>query len=290
MSRRQTKTTLPATTPETASPTDEKNIQPALDALHRYQLIAPEYAIILGSGLGQLADAVESPTVIPTQEIPGYPRSTAPGHQGRLVFGILEGKQVVVIQGRVHYYEGYSAREVTFPVRLVNALGAKKLLVTNAAGGINPHFKPGTLMFISDHINAAFANPLIGPNIDGGPRFPDLHNVYDAAWLAQAEQAALKAGIKTQRGIYLWTQGPSYETKAEIGLFRNMGADAVGMSTVPEVLQANYLGMRVLGISTITNPAAGLSAIPLNHDDVMEVGKSIKATLERLVRLILQIN
>ena len=185
MSSHQTETALPATTPETASSTDERNIQPALDALHQYQLIAPEYAIILGSGLGPLADAVENPTVIPTQEIPGYPRSTAPGHQGRLVFGKLEGKQVVVIQGRVHYYEGYSAREVTFPIRLVNALGARKLLVTNAAGGINPHFTPGTLMFISDHINAAFANPLVGPNIDGGPRFPDLHNVYDADWLAR---------------------------------------------------------------------------------------------------------
>lgn len=259
-----------------------------MDALRQYGFEAPDYAIILGSGLGPLADAVEDAIVIPTQEIPGYPRSTAPGHQGRLVFGLLEGKRVAVIQGRVHFYEGYTARKVTFPIRLVHALGAKKLLVTNAAGGINPRFKPGTLMFISDHINAAFANPLIGPNLDGGPRFPDLQNVYDAAWLDQAEQAALKAGITTRRGVYLWTQGPSYETKAEIGLFRNMGADAVGMSTVPEVLQANYLGMQVLGISTITNPAAGLSAIPLNHDDVLEVGQSIKATLEHLVRLILQ--
>lgn len=266
------------------------DIQPALDALKEYPLITPEYAIILGSGLGPLADTIANPTIIPTQEIPGYPKSTAPGHQGRLVFGMLEGKQVIAIQGRVHYYEGYPARKVTFPIRLVHALGAQKLLVTNAAGGINPNYKPGTLMFISDHINAAFANPLIGPNTDGGPRFPDLHNVYDTAWLVQAEQAALKAGITTQRGVYLWTQGPSYETKAEIGLFRKMGADAVGMSTVPEVLQANYLGMRVLGISTITNPAAGLSTVPLNHDDVLEVGLSIKATLEHLVRVILKID
>lgn len=260
----------------------------ALETLKQYSYPTPEIALVLGSGLGSLADAIEHATIIPTKEIPGYPASTAPGHKGRLIIGTLEGKNVVAIQGRVHVYEGYSARDAAFPIRLVHALGASKLLLTNAAGGINPAMGPGTLMFIRDHINFAFEHPLAGANVDGGVRFVDLCNAYDEAWLDAAEKAALEARIATQKGVYLWTKGPSYETKAEIKSYRYLGADAVGMSTVPETLQANYLGMKVLGVSTITNPAAGLSPVPLRHEDVLEVGQEIRVTLEKLVRAILK--
>ena len=265
-----------------------KDVTQAVEQIQKYGIDPPEIALVLGSGLGSLADAVEDSKSVPTSEIIDYPISTAPGHEGRLVFGKLEGRRVVVIQGRVHMYEGYEARKATFPIRLVHGLGARRLLVTNAAGGIEKSFEPGTLMFITDHINAAFENPLIGPNEDGGPRFLDVSNVYDANWLDNAENQALKNGIATRRGVYLWTKGPSYETKAEINAYRLLGAQAVGMSTVPEVLQAHYLGMDVLGISTITNPAAGLSPIPLKHEDVLEVGKTIRAKLEKLVRCILK--
>ena len=195
---------------------------------------------------------------------------------------------MAAIQGRVHAYEGYTARQTAFPVRLVHALGAHRLLLTNAAGGINPLMPPGTLMFIRDHINFSFLHPLAGPNVDGGQRFVDLCFAYDPDWLALGEKVALEAGIATQKGVYLWTAGPSYETKAEINAYRFMGADAVGMSTVPEALQANYLGMKVMGISTITNPAAGMSPEPLRHEDVLEVGRQIRNTLEKLVRSILK--
>ncbi len=243
---------------------------------------APEIALILGSGLGALADAVGDASVLDTAGIPGYPRGAVEGHLGRLVFGILEGKKVMVVQGRVHVYEGHSAYAVAFPIRLAYALGARRLLVTNAAGGINRSFAPGTLMFITDHINWTFENPRIGQNL----RPPaHVHPVfYDPEWIERAEQVAAAAGIRTRRGVYLWTKGPGYETKAEIRAFTRMGADAVGMSTVPEVIQASVLGMKVLGISTITNPAAGLGAEPLVHEDVLAVGKRMRGDLERLIR------
>lgn len=264
------------------------DIQEAVAAIRRRETRTPEVALVLGSGLGSLADLAEAPVVVPTRELPGYPRSTVPGHAGRLVFGRLEGRDVVFVQGRVHCYEGLPVRTVTFPIRLVHALGARKLLVTNAAGGINPAFAPGTLMFITDHINAAFANPLIGPNADGGPRFPDMSAPYNPDWVDRAEQVALRLGIGTRRGVYLWTLGPSYETKAEIKFFARLGADAVGMSTVPEVIQARYLDMQVLGLSTITNPAAGLNAEPLSHDDVLVVGRRVRDQLQRLVQAIIR--
>ncbi|MEZ4700605.1 MAG: purine-nucleoside phosphorylase [Rhodothermales bacterium] len=220
--------------------------------------------------------------------MPHYPASTAPGHEGRLVFGELEGRRVVCIQGRVHLYEGITVQQVVFPIRLVHALGARRLLVTNAAGGINRTFREGDLMFISDHINFAFANPLVGPNGDEGPRFPDMSDVYDAGWLGRAEAVALRAGIQTRRGVYLWTRGPCYETKAEIRCYRQLGADAVGMSTVPEVIQARHLGMPVLGISAITNLATGMHHAPLRHEDVLEVGRRIRDHAEQLVRSILR--
>lgn len=271
--------------PSTTQPAD---VEKAVAFIRTQTDLVPEIALILGSGLGDLANAAEDAIIIPTEDVPGYPHSTVPGHQGRLVFGRMAGREVVFVQGRVHLYEGHPVRAITFPVRLVHALGARRLLVTNAAGGINPSFAPGTLMFISDHINFAFASPLAGPNVDGGPRFPDMSNPYDADWLDRAERIALDEGIATRRGVYLWTLGPSYETKAEVRLHARLGADAVGMSTVPEVIQATYLGMQVLGLSTITNPAAGLGAEPLDHDDVLAVGQQVRQQLQRLVHAIVE--
>ncbi|WP_054685429.1 purine-nucleoside phosphorylase [Rhodothermus marinus] len=266
------------------------DLQRALDWLRPKLREAPEVALILGSGLGALAESVTEAVEVPVREIPGYPTPTVSGHAGRLVFGRLEECRVVVLQGRLHCYEGYPPQTVTLPVRLVHALGARRLIVTNAAGGLNPHFRPGTLMFIVDHINAAFRNPLVGQLVDQRPLMrgaPDMCRAYDPDWLAEAEAVALRLGIPTQRGVYLWTLGPSYETKAEIRMYRRMGADAVGMSTVPEVLQARQLGMKVLGISTITNMAAGLHAGPLTHEEVLQVGLQVRDRLERLIRGIL---
>ncbi len=260
----------------------------AVEAVRAVEGRRPEVALVLGSGLGHLADSAEDARVLPTTGIPGYPASTVVGHSGELVFGKLEERTVLFIKGRVHFYEGHSIDSVVFPIRLARALGAESLIVTNAAGGINPGFPPGTLMFITDHINLAFQNPLVGPNEGEGPRFPDMSAPYDPAWLRRAEAAALAEGIPTQRGVYIWTSGPSYETPAEIRAFARLGADAVGMSTVPEVIQARYAGMRVLGISTITNPAAGLSAVPLAHDEVLEVGAKVRTHLSRLIRLALR--
>ncbi|HRK73475.1 MAG TPA: purine-nucleoside phosphorylase, partial [Rhodothermales bacterium] len=234
----------------------------------------PKLALILGSGLGSLAESALNAIVLPTADIPDYPRSTVEGHSGKLIFGELEGSDVVFLQGRVHFYEGHNIRNVTFPIRLLHALGITHLVVTNAAGGINDTFRPGTIMFIHDHINMTGQNPLIGPNGDGGPRFPDMSNPYDSDWLRKAEHAALKRGIATRKGVYIGVLGPSYETKAEIKFFRTIGADAVGMSTVPEVIQAAYFGMKVLGISTITNMASGMQG-PLNHQEVMETGAQV---------------
>ena len=264
-----------------------KDVDAAVEMIRAKEERRPEFGLILGSGLGALADAAEEVVAFETASLPGYPPSTVEGHRGRLVFGSLEGKDVVFLQGRVHAYEGHPVRTITFPIRLLHALGVKRLLVTNAVGGINPNFAPGTLMFITDHINFAFQNPLVGPNVDGGPRFPDMSAPYDPAWIDSAEKWALQDGLRTERGVYAWTLGPSYETKAEVRMLARAGADAVGMSTVPEVIQAVYLGMRVMGISTITNPAAGLSPVPLDHEDVLEVGRRVRADLERLVRRII---
>ena len=267
-------------------PIESADVERAVAVVQEHTVSTPEMALVLGSGLGALAEAAEETVAISAADLPGYPRSTVAGHEGRLVFGRLGGRNVVFVQGRVHLYEGLPARAVTFPIRLVHALGARRLLLTNAAGGINRHFEPGTLMFIEDHINMAFASPLAGPNVDGGPRFPDMSAPYDPAWLARAEAVALDQGIAMQRGVYLWTRGPSYETPAEIRFFQRLGADAVGMSTVPETIQARYLGMKVLGISTITNLAAGLSTEPLDHAEVLAVGRRVRAALQRLVHAV----
>lgn len=266
-------------------------IQEALQYVHQqldgHETRIPKLGIILGSGLGNLADTATNAVTIETKDIPHYPQSTVEGHQGRWVFGDVEGESVLFMQGRVHFYEGHSIREVVFPIRLMHALGITHVIVTNAAGGINDSFDVGTIMFIQDHINLGFHNNLIGAKDDGGPRFPDMSEPYNMNWLTKSEQKALSLGIATRRGVYVWTQGPSYETKAEIKFFRTIGADAVGMSTVPEVIQAVYFGMKVLGISTITNMAAGMQG-PLNHQEVMETGQRVRVHLERLICGIVQ--
>lgn len=264
-------------------------LQDAIAAVEAVVEHPPEVALILGSGLGELATAAENRTVISASEVPGYPESTVEGHEGRLVFGTLEGTRVVFVQGRVHLYEGYPVRTLTTPVRLVHALGARRLLVTNSAGGINRTFRPGTLMLITGHLNLAFASPGVGAGV--GSRSSEEENesvlhrpYYDDEWTDRAEDVALDLGLEIRRGVYAWMLGPSYETKAEIRALERLGADAVGMSTVPEVIQAQMLGMRVVGLSTITNPAAGLAAGALDHDDVIEVGRRVRGELKSFVR------
>ncbi|MDR7556440.1 MAG: purine-nucleoside phosphorylase [Armatimonadota bacterium] len=232
----------------------------------------PEVAIVLGSGLGALADLVEAEAVLPYDQIPHFVPPRAPGHAGRLVVGRLEGRTVAVLQGRVHAYEGVAMAEVVFPVRALRALGAHTLLVTNAAGGLHPALAPGDLLLITDHINAMGTNPLVGPNEDAfGPRFPDMAAAYDPALLAAMRAAAAEAGIALRDGIYLAVLGPSYETPAEVRMMRGWGADAVGMSTVPEVIAARHAGMRVVGLSVIANVAAGTAPTGPAHEDVLAV-------------------
>ncbi|MBA1333665.1 MAG: purine-nucleoside phosphorylase [Firmicutes bacterium] len=245
----------------------------------------PLIGLILGSGLGEMAEQVENKTIIDYSEIPGFPVSTVEGHAGRLVAGKLMGKELVVMQGRFHYYEGYSLDEVTFPVRVMKLIGVEYLIVTNAAGGVNSEFAPGDLMVITDHINLLGANPLRGKNLEKmGPRFPDMSRAYDRDLIDVALNCAGKAGIKVHRGVYCAMQGPSYETPAEIRMARIIGGDAVGMSTVPEVIAANHCGIRVLGISCITNMAAGILDQPLKHEEVIEVGKMARKGFIELIK------
>lgn len=249
----------------------------------------PETAIVLGSGLGQLGEKLEQVTVIPYEELPHWKSSTAPGHSGRLLFGLLGGKSVVCMQGRLHYYEGYTMEEVTYPVRVMARLGVKNLLLSNAAGGINTEFAPGDLMLITDHINFLGRNPLIGPNeADFGVRFCDMSYAYHPELRRIALDAAKELGQKLQQGVYVATTGPSYETPAEIRMFRLWGASAVGMSTVPEVIVANHCGMRVLGISCITNMAAGVLDQPLTEEEVLETGEKSGAAFQALMTRIVE--
>ena len=221
----------------------------------RLEGLKPEVGIILGSGLGKLADEIQDPVVIPYRSIPGFPVSTAIGHKGNFIFGILGGKRVIAMQGRVHYYEGYGIGQVVLPIRVMIWLGIRALLVSNAAGGTNPAFKVGDLMVIRDHINL-IPNPLIGPNMDEfGPRFPDMTRPYDPGLIAKAEQFAKEEGITLQKGVYLATSGPCYETPAEYKFFHFVGADAVGMSTTPEVIVARHHDIPVFGMSVITDVA-----------------------------------
>jgi purine-nucleoside phosphorylase len=250
---------------------------------------APGVAIILGSGLGALADAIGADATIPYAEIPHFPHPAVEGHAGRLVVGGLEGRRVAALQGRAHYYEGYPMAQVVFPVRVMHALGARTLIVTNASGGLNPQFRAGDLMLITDHINFMGANPLIGPNEDAlGPRFPDMSAPYDPALLDVARAAATGAGIELRTGVYIGVSGPSYETPAELRMMRRWGADAVGMSTVHEVIAARHCGMRVLGLSAITDMATGETAAPITHAEVMATARRIEPVFVRLVRAIVR--
>ncbi|HEX5886686.1 MAG TPA: purine-nucleoside phosphorylase, partial [Pyrinomonadaceae bacterium] len=242
-------------------------------------------AIVLGSGLGGFADDFDEATGIPYEEIPGFVRSTAQGHAGRLVVGKVDSVPVVAMQGRVHYYEGYSFEEVTFPIRTFKLLGIKTLILTNAAGGINVQLSQGALMVISDHLNLMGDNPLRGANDERfGPRFPDMSAVYSPELQELVVEEAKAIGVEVRRGIYGALSGPSYETPAEIHLLRNLGADAVGMSTVPEAIVARHMGLEVLGISCITNLAAGISDEPINHEEVMATGDRVRDTFAQLLR------
>ena len=250
----------------------------------------PEIGLILGSGLGVLAEEIEDSTAIQYKEIPHFPVSTVEGHRGQLVIGKLSGKTVICMQGRFHYYEGYSIYQVTYPVRVMQQLGISKLIVTNSAGGINTEFRPGDLMLIEDHINLMGVNPLVGRNIDSfGPRFPDMSETYDRQLAKKAEEAAEGLSIKLRKGVYAALTGPSYETPAEIRYLRTIGADAVGMSTVPEVIVANHGGISVLGISCITNMAAGVLPGTLTHRDVVDAAKTAAGDFIRLIRKIVEI-
>jgi purine-nucleoside phosphorylase len=247
--------------------------------------VKPEIGLILGSGLGDLAEEMGDAVTIPYEEIPGFLRSTVAGHKGRMVIGDLVGRSCLAMQGRFHYYEGYDLKQVTLPVRVMKELGIKQLIVTNAAGGINLNFAPGDLMVIVDHINLMGSNPLIGPNIEGqGPRFPDLSQAYSLRLQELAFRIAAELNMTLRKGVYIGVSGPSYETPAEIRMFRTLGADAVGMSTVPEVIVAAHCGMEVLGISCISNMAAGILDQPLSHEEVMETAERVKEKFTKLIK------
>jgi len=249
--------------------------------------LRPAIGVVLGSGLGAFADALDDAVAVPFSHIPHFPASTVVGHSGALVVGRCRGVPVAVLKGRVHFYEGYRLDEVVFPVRVLGRLGVRTVVVTNAAGAINAAFAPGELMVIEDHINL-LGNPLLGPNEDGlGPRFPDMTEAYDRGLRDAAEQACRAAGVRCHRGVYVSIPGPSYETPAEIRMFRTMGADAVGMSTVPEVIAARHMGVRVAGLSCLTNMAAGVTDRKLDHEDVLATGERMRAALlEVLARLL----
>ena len=268
----------------------QQQIRAAADYIRTRTTHRPTIGMILGSGLGDFADTLEDAVHIPYSEIPNFPVSTAPGHVGVLVFGRKMGAEVVVMQGRIHFYEGLSQQEITLPVRVLAALGIKTLILTNAAGGVNLDFGPGTLMLISDHINNSGSNPLIGPNLDDfGPRFPDVSDLYTQALRSRVKEAAANAGIRLGEGVYMMFSGPNYETPAEVRMAKIVGADAVGMSTVPEALVAGHCGMQVLGISCITNIAAGLSDQKLDHSEVLEIAAKVHDTFQNLLDIILTV-
>ena len=252
--------------------------------------LRPTIGLVLGSGLGDYADGLEDAVSIPFSQIPNFPVPTVPGHSGALVLGRKQGREVVVLQGRIHYYEGLPMQEITLPIRVLAAMGVRKLVLTNAAGGVNMFFSPGDLMVINDHINFSGMNPLIGPNLDAfGPRFPDCSDIYTKTLRDAIREKAAAAGIPTQEGVYAMYSGPNYETPAEIRMFRVLGADAVGMSTVPEALVAAHCGMEVVGISCITNMAAGVLRQKLNHQEVVEVAAQVHDKFQNLLDVALTV-
>lgn len=250
--------------------------------------LAPEVGVVLGTGLGSLVDKIQIEARIPYETIPHFPTSTVDTHAGELVLGTLSGRSVVALSGRFHFYEGYTLQEVTFPIRVAKALGIHTLVVSNAAGGLNPQFRTGDLMLIADHINFLGDNPLIGPNDDAlGPRFPDMCEPYTTSLLELAESKALEMGIKTQRGVYLACSGPCLETRAEYRFMRHIGADAVGMSTVPEVIVAVHAGLKVLGFSAITDECFPDALEPVNIENIIATANAVEPKLTRLVEAVL---
>lgn len=264
------------------------NIQQTVQFLKSRVVNEPRVMIVLGSGLGALGDQIENAVRIPFGEIPGFHAAAVEGHKGMFVAGELEGVPVVAMQGRFHLYEGHDAGTAALPIRAMAALGANTLIVSNAAGALNPAFAPGTLMIIDDHINFMFRNPLTGPVVAGDQRFPDMSRPYDPELQDVAESIAVADGIPVTRGVYLAVLGPSYETPAEIRMFRTFGADAIGMSTIPEVVAARAMGIRVLGISLITNAAAGSTGVPLSHQEVIDAGIEASGRFTTLVRGIIR--
>ena len=244
---------------------------------------APTTAIVLGSGLGELAKRIERLKTFPYSEIPNFPVSTVEGHAGELIFGKLAGRDVMAMEGRFHYYEGWTMQQVTFPVRVMYELGIKTLFVSNAAGGTNPNFSIGDLMFITDHINFMPENPLHGPNVPTGPRFPDMGEAYSKELLAKADKIAKKHGIKVQHGVYLATQGPTYETPAEYRMFARWGADAVGMSTVPEVIVAHHCGIEVFGMSIITDLGGMENPMKITHEEVLRAAEAAQPLMSTII-------
>jgi purine-nucleoside phosphorylase len=259
-------------------------VSEAADFIRARLATLPEIAIVLGSGLGAFADRLQNSVALGYAAIPHWPASKVIGHAGWLVVGRVADRQIAVLSGRAHFYEGHPLTTVTFATRVLGRLGVRVLILTNAAGGINTAFSPGTLMVIDDHINLTGSNPLVGPNDERfGPRFPDMTEAYSSRLRAIADQASTAAGVPVRHGVYVALHGPSYETPAEIRFLRTIGADAVGMSTAPEAIVARHKGIEVLGISCITNPAAGVLPTPLNHDEVMEVARRVGAQFIRLL-------
>ena len=265
---------------------DYKKIKEAADYIKEKTNFEPKIGLILGSGLGFMADEIENPTVIDYKDIPNFPVSTVFGHEGKLVIGKLFGKDVVAMKGRFHTYEGYDPSTVVFPVYVMKEIGVERLLITNAAGGINRGFEPGDVILIKDIISLlSFKNPLRGPNDERlGPRFPDMSHPFDREWMNK-----LNEKMNLKEGTCIWTLGPSYETPAEIRAFDKLGADLVGMSTAPEVIAANHIGLKVLGLSCVTNMAAGILDVPLNHEDVMRVADKVKGKFAKIVRVALEV-
>jgi len=264
---------------------DSIKIKESAEFIKKQVTIRPKIGIILGSGLGVLAAEVENRRSISYSKIPHFPVSTVEGHAGQMVFGTLAGNNVVLMQGRFHFYEGYLMEQVVFPVRVMHQMGIEILIVTNAAGGINRDFKPGDLMIITDHINLMGNNPLLGPNYDElGPRFPDMSEAYNRDLIRITEGVAEQEGLGYQKGVYVSLTGPTYETPAEVNYLRIIGGDAVGMSTVPEVIVANHAGIRVLGISCVTNMAAGVLTQKLQHQEVMETAERVRDQFIALVK------
>jgi purine-nucleoside phosphorylase len=272
-----------------AKPTPEfLQAEAAAKFILRKTKLRPKIALVLGSGLGAFADEFSSAAKIPYAKIPYFPRSTAIGHAGQLVLGTVDGIPVAAMQGRVHLYEGYAAKQVAFPMRVFSRMGVKAVILTNAAGGINLNYSEGALVALRDHINLQGANPLVGPNDDYfGPRFPDMTQAYDPDFRQFVAEAGKKLQLTLHEGVYLALAGPNYETPAEIHAFRTLGADLVGMSTVPEVLAARHSGIRVLGISCVTNMAAGITGKTLSADEVFETGARVKTQFIALLRAVI---